>query len=72
MRSTSSVSPTPSIEGGRVGPGLLRSTFSISSISFSSGAKRRRREDAGCDGEADRQRLARPRRSATSRGVSAG
>ncbi len=42
IRATSSVSPTPSIERGRIGPGRLRSTFSISSISFSSGAKRRR------------------------------
>ena len=42
IRSTSSVSPTPSIEAGRSGPGRLRSTFSISSIRSSSGAKRRR------------------------------
>ena len=43
IRATSSVSPTPSMEAGRVGPGRLRSTFSISSISVSSGANRRRR-----------------------------
>ena len=38
IRATSSVSPTPSIESGS-GPGVLRSTFSISSISVSSGAQ---------------------------------
>jgi hypothetical protein len=41
-RSTSSVSPTPSIELGRRDPGRERSTFSIWSIRSSSGAKRRR------------------------------
>ena len=33
----------PSIEAGSSGPGRLRSTFSISSINLSSGAKRRLR-----------------------------
>ncbi len=42
IRSTSSVSPTPSIEAGEGGAGLERSTFSISSIRSSSGRSRRR------------------------------
>ncbi len=42
IRSTSSVSPTPSIDSGSAEAGRLRSTFSMSSISRSSGAKRRR------------------------------
>jgi hypothetical protein len=40
IRSTSRVSPTPSIELGTTGPARERSTFSMSSISFSSGVKR--------------------------------
>ncbi len=40
IRSTCSVSPTPSIDSGSAAAGRLRSTFSMSSISWSSGAKR--------------------------------